>query len=113
MKIRIPIRIPIRILFAALLCWSAAAFGQGYRVIDVMPDYWKFDAQARGLDEPARLKLFHELVIDRHPEVYTAPVIGLAEDKPFDQELARRFVRVDRLIADKTELMRRLSDSIA
>src|SRR5437868_657483 len=102
-----------RLFAAALLLWAGTSLAQGYRVVDVMPDYWKFDAQAQGLDENARLQLFRELVVQRHPELYNARVIGLPDDKPFDQELARRFARVNRMTEGKAPLMRKLSDSIA
>ena len=105
----------IRLLLAIVALLVAATANAGeptYRVVNVMPDYWKFEAAAQGLDGNARLRLFRELVIANHPEAYTAKVIGLDEDKPFDEQLARRFARAERLVADKTALMRTISDSI-
>ncbi|MRD47424.1 hypothetical protein GHT07_09055 [Caenimonas koreensis DSM 17982] len=105
-----------RSLFTALALVAACmahAADPTYRVINTMPDYWKYEAAAKGLDANAQLKLFRELVIERYPEIYTARVIGLDETKPVDVELAKRFVRTQRMMGDKTAQIRAVSDSIA
>jgi hypothetical protein len=84
-----------------------------YRVIDLMPAFWAFWAQAQGVHEAARPALFQQMVVSRAPQAYAAPVIGLALDKPYDEELARRYHRVQSLLADRMGLMRTLSDHIA
>ncbi|MFC7670335.1 hypothetical protein ACFQT0_25445 [Hymenobacter humi] len=47
-----------------------------YTVIDLMPTFWKFWAQAKGKDEATQAQLFKKLVADPHPEVYNNDVLG-------------------------------------
>jgi Predicted Zn-dependent protease (DUF2268) len=84
-----------------------------YHVIDLMPAFWDFWAQAQSLPEEARPALFRKVVVSCAPQAYAAGVIGLAPDKPYETELARRYHRVQSLIGDRMDAMRRLSERIA
>jgi hypothetical protein len=94
-------------------CAAVDVPAPSYRVIDLMPAYWDFWARAQVVDENARPALFRQMVVSHAPQAYAASVIGLAPDKPYDEELARRYHRVQAMVADRTDLMRRLSSRIA
>ncbi len=105
---------PFRPLLAAFgIACAFNAHADGYRVVDLMPDYWAFHERAQGLDEAAQAALFQRMVAQRHPQVYAPQVIGLNRDKPYDEELSQRYRRVQSRLAGNTEPMRKLSASIA
>lgn len=83
-----------------------------YRVVDLMPEFWAFHERSAALDPAAQAELFRSSVAASHPQLYTAAVIGLPAGQPLDQQLRQRYLRVQPLLADRTGLLRRLSDSI-
>ncbi|MCG2592889.1 hypothetical protein LZ009_08860 [Ramlibacter sp. XY19] len=101
------------LLLSSLLPVAARAQAAGYRVIDLMPDFWAFHARAQGLAPEAQAALFEQEVAARHPDAYAPNVIGLDPAKPYGEQLQRRYLRVLPILADRTDLMRRLSTSIA
>ena len=98
---------------AAAGCASVDTPAPSYRVVDLMPAFWDFWAQAQAVDESARPALFKQMVVSRAPQAYAPSIIGLAPDKPYDEELARRYHRVQAMVANRMDLMRRLSGRIA
>jgi hypothetical protein len=92
---------------------AAAQATSGYRAIDLMPEWWAFVDDSRGLDPDAQARLFLDTVVRRHPKPYAATVIGLDPRKPYEEQLLERFQRLQKLLAGREPLMRQLSASIA
>ena len=101
------------LLGVGLLLAAGPARAQGYRVRNLMPEYWAFHARAEGLAPQAQAHLFRREVAERHPQVYTARVIGLPPDVPYQDALARRYLRVHEMLAGRHAVMRKVSDAIA
>ena len=85
----------------------------GYKVIDLMPDFWKFWAQAQGKDEATQVQLFKQLVADPHPEVYNNDVLGSGPfTKPFAEALPERYRLIQGMVQPKMAVVERLSKQI-
>lgn len=54
-----------------------------FQILNIMDDFWKYWELAEKADIPTRTKLFREMVIDRHKEIYEG-----FTGKPDDKELA-------------------------
>ncbi|GAB3304035.1 hypothetical protein GCM10027511_16720 [Hymenobacter humi] len=84
-----------------------------YTVIDLMPTFWKFWAQAKGKDEATQAQLFKKLVADPHPEVYNNDVLGGGPSpKPFAEALPTRYRMVQGMVQPKMAIVERLSKQI-
>ncbi|MBF9237001.1 hypothetical protein I2I05_06295 [Hymenobacter sp. BT683] len=84
----------------------------GYSVVDLMPDFRKFWAQARDKDQATQVALFKKLVADPHPEVYNRDVLGGPPDKAFAATLPERYPAIQALVQPKMDLVLRLSQQI-
>jgi hypothetical protein len=84
-----------------------------YRVVDTMPAFWEFWTRAERADRPTQLRLLKEIVVARHPEVYTPKVIGLGPGRTLEEALTEGFgLFMDKLVSH-VPTMRRLSTQIA
>jgi hypothetical protein len=84
----------MRILATLLLGLSMASAQTpltGLQVIDTMPVYWRFWDQAKDKTLPEQAALFESDVAARYPELYTAAVLGLGENKSFHDALAAKY----------------------
>jgi len=84
-----------------------------YQVIDLMPAFWPFWTQARGLEPARQSALLLDTLFARHPEVYNARVLGLDPDRPLADEVARRYGRWLQRFEPRVEGMRRVAQRIA
>ena len=55
---------------------TPAGAAPALRVIDATPDFWTFWDGAAGRPEPRRVQLFLERMVGRHPELFSAAVLG-------------------------------------
>ena len=107
------------IAVAALFASAAVAGARpdvpapGYRVVNLMPEYWDFHDKTRGLAPEAQAALFNRLIAERHPDVYSAAVLSLAADKPAGEEISRRYRMVNEMIGAQMDVMRNVSDRIS
>lgn len=84
-----------------------------YRIVDVMPSFWRFWAQAEGKPAVAQRALFRRLVVSPHPTLFTAGVLRLDPRLPAEQALD---ARIDRFLGDLPRLapaMRRISAALS
>ncbi|WP_426061080.1 hypothetical protein [Hymenobacter sp. B1770] len=84
----------------------------GYTVIDLMPDFRKFWAQARDKDQATQVKLFQKMVSDPHPEVYNRDVLGGPPDQTFAATLPGRYPAIQAMVQPKMDLVLRISRQI-
>src|SRR2546426_12816170 len=49
---------------------STPTFVASYKVVNVMPSFWRFWEQSQTLDETAKIRLFRELVLQPNKEVF-------------------------------------------
>lgn len=83
-----------------------------YRVVNLMPAFWKFWGDAQHLDVAAQAALFEKEVGSRYPLYYAPQVIGLDPQQPYSAGLAQRYSLVHSLVRDRMDLVRNLSESI-
>lgn len=65
---------------------STVAFGQqtSFQTLNIMDDFWKFWKQAEQVDTPTQVKLFREMVINPHKDIFS----GFTGERT-DEELIR------------------------
>ena len=106
---------------ALALAWVGApaqpaaghAAARTYRVIDLMPAFWRFWAGAQRLPPERHAALLRQTLFIAHPEVYNATVLGLDSTKPLADELERRYARWLPRLQPHIERMRHVSQQIA
>jgi hypothetical protein len=81
-------------------------------VVDIMPSFWAFWAQAQHMDARGRAERFKALVIGPHAELYTRPVLGLPETMSLDDALTAFLKRVDSLVPTMHALTMPLRDRL-
>ncbi len=84
-----------------------------YEVIDLMPAFWDFWSKASELPVSEQQQLVRSMLVDRYPDVYTAEVINLDTEKPFEAALDERYERWLPLISSHIATMREVSAEIA
>jgi hypothetical protein len=89
-----------------------AAAAQGYRVINLMPDYWDFYEKTRHLAPQAQAEQFNLMIAKRYPDAYSTNVLSVPDGKPLDAEVVRRYALVQGMIGTKMDVMRSVSDRI-
>lgn len=85
---------------------------ESYTVVDAMPAFWDFWAQAKDLDEPAQVRLFQQLVVGRYPEVYNREVMGGPKNETFAEALPGRYHLMQGYVLPKMAIVKRLSRQI-
>jgi len=107
--------VALAVLFSAPAVAGAkpAAPAPGYRVVNLMPEYWAFHAKTKGLAPEAQAVLFTREIAHRHPDIYAPGVIGIADGKPVDAEITRRYKLISEMIGPQMDVMRKVSDRIA
>lgn len=83
-----------------------------YTVVDLMPAFWEFWAQAKDKDETTQVQLFQKLLVARYPEVYNQEVLGGPKDKPFAEALPARYHLIQGLVQPKMDIVEKLSRQI-
>lgn len=63
-------RILILIIFTLTFCTGGFAQKSTFQTINIMDDFWKFWEKGEKADIPTRTKLFREMVINPHKEIY-------------------------------------------
>lgn len=91
----------------------AAPGARTYRVIDLMPAFWRYWSGAQRLPAERHAALLRQTLFVAHPEVYNAGVLGLDAAKPLADELERRYARWLPRLQPHIERMRRVSERIA
>lgn len=118
------LRFPIVCVVAAAICGCAASSAPerdrparpdapSYEVIDLMPAFWEFWSKAGELPLAEQKTLLKSMLVERHPDVYTAEVISLDAKKPFEDALDERFERWLPLISPHIQTMKQVSERIA
>ena len=109
---------------AALVCttpcgWTqatgaaASPGARAYRVIDLMPAFWRFWSAAERLPPERHAALLRQTLFVAHHEVYNATVLGLDATRPLADELERRYARWLPRLQPHIERMRQVSAQIA
>jgi hypothetical protein len=91
---------------------SSAPATPAYQVVNLMPAFEEFWAQAKSKDMPTQATLFGQLLADRYPEVYNRDVLGGPPDVEFTATLPKRYPAVQARIAPKMEVVLRLGRQI-
>ena len=92
---------------------QAPAPSASYEVIDLMPDFWAFWRAAEGQPIPKQQELLNSMLVQRHPEVYTADVLTLDKDVPLEAAFSARYERWLPLISPHIQTMENVSARIA
>lgn len=92
---------------------NTAAGTRPYRVVDLMPAFWRFWSGAQRLPIDKHAALLRQTLCLQHPEVYNASVLGLDAGKPLADELERRYARWLPRLQPHVERMRQVSERIA
>lgn len=71
------------VLLVVLL--AAKVRAQDCTVTDATPAFWEYWAQAEGKERIEQVRLFHEMVIARHPKLYGDAVLLRPPDYPVDR----------------------------
>jgi len=87
--------------------------GPRYRVVNVLPRFWRFWEQAEPLSPEQQARLFNATVVKEQPELYTPQVLGLDDRKPYEEMLIHRWKQVIPRMQSQLDTMRRLSDELA
>jgi Putative zinc dependent peptidase (DUF5700) len=63
-------KILIMIIFVLVVSHNAIAQKTSFQTLNIMDDFWTFWDKAETADQPTKTKLFREIVIDPHKEIY-------------------------------------------
>jgi hypothetical protein len=81
-------------------------------MVDIVPDFLSFWAAAQSKDEATQVEMFRKLVMDRHPELFTAEVVSIGQEKG-EAEVNRRIARYLKQVQPFIPAIRVLNDRIA
>lgn len=105
-------RLALALVLSLPLAAHAAAPRATYRVHDLTPTFWAYWDEARDLPAEEQVRLFEERVVARHPDVYTARVLGLDPDVPLRAALRERWPKFLAFVGAQLPLARKLSASV-
>lgn len=103
------------IAIAAFLIAMFAATAQAEtaaRVTDVMPEFLSFEAQAKNLPRGEQVKLFRQMIVARHPEVFQPQIVPLS-GADYDSALDRRIAEILADLPRREARMRQAHDVLA
>lgn len=100
------------LLVLPVLAGAAEPQPAGYRVHDLTPTFWRYWDEAHALPEAEQVRLLQERVVAAHPQVYTAKVLGLSQERPLGEELAGLWPRFRGFAGPHLALARELSGTV-
>ncbi len=103
------------IAIAAFLIATLAAPAQAetaVRVTDLMPDVLSFQQKAKGLPPDAQVRLFRQLIVARHPEVFQPQIVPLS-GADYDAALNRRIAEILADLPKREARMQKAHDILA
>src|SRR5581483_484518 len=104
---------PIAIAAFLIAMFAASAQAQpAARVTDLMPEFLSFEEQAKNLPQDEQVKLFRQLVVARHPEVFQPQIVPLS-GADYDAALNRRIAEILADLPGREARMQKAHDILA
>lgn len=96
------------VLFVVLFAVSNVFAQQNsFKTINIMDDFWRFWEKAETADEPTRVKLYREMVIAPHKEIFA----GFTGERS-DEALIKYFNKIEQLIPQMRSVSARLGTEL-